>query len=947
MRYPDNALYHNTPEVTVMDNRGRVVRTLRYHRHQDSLTVTDERITRHHFNARGHLMHSIDPRLFDLQQGDIRVRPNFSYLSLLTGDALRTDSVDAGITLNLNDIAGRPVLSISASGSTRTFQYEEDNLPGRLLSISEKATGEAARITERFIWASNVSAGKDMNLMGQCVSHYDPAGLSQIDSLALTGIPLSVSRRVLREGVDADWQDRDEVAWQDLLVPEVYITRSRADTTGATLMTTDATGNQQRMAYDIAGQLHESWLTLRGGSEQIIVASLTWSAAGQKLREVHGNGVVTTYTYERESQRLTGIKTERPVGHASGASLLQDLRYTYDPVGNVVQVTNDAEATRFWRNQKVVPQNNYLYDSLYQLVEATGREIAAISQQYRQIPAPFIPLPSDDNIYTQYTRYWRYDRGDNLCQIRHSAPATGNSFTTDITVSSQSNRAVLSSLSRDINQVDDFFDAGGHQLQLLLGQDLHWNMRGELQRVTAVMREETTFDHERYRYGSDGMRISKISTRMNGSSSQTQHTLYLPGLELRATYQGDRLKEDLHTVRVGDAGRAQVRVLYWAIGLPSDIDNYQLRYSYDNLIGSSGLEVDSEGKLISIEEYYPFGGTAAWAARSQVEAGYKTRRYSGKERDATGLYYYGYRYYQSWVGRWLSADPAGTIDGQNLFCMVRNNPVRLKDVAGLSPDDPWEKENADELKTLYAPAKVDLPFNIKEKVATARAENKPRHNILYISAKPDPYSSFPGSEAYATHEFSKKKMSYLMHKGHDVKGAYVSGVKEFTDTWNSIGKKTLKNIDKVIIDYHGAISPKRGHQSVIILSQNPVELLDKAAIDALESHTTVKAVSLYACYSGFVENYNPTVGLLGKLTDPEAYATGFDAQGDNDMGLLKTTRHPDAGDQFRGALAALNISRQQYGRVKYTKSSEAEVKIEHGRGNLEFPISKYMKSSGG
>ncbi|WP_226857742.1 RHS repeat-associated core domain-containing protein, partial [Enterobacter cloacae complex sp. P31C] len=60
-------------------------------------------------------------------------------------------------------------------------------------------------------------------------------------------------------------------------------------------------------------------------------------------------------------------------------------------------------------------------------------------------------------------------------------------------------------------------------------------------------------------------------------------------------------------------------------------------------------------------------------------------RYSGKERDATGLYHYGYRYYQPWSGRWLSADPAGTVDGLNLFRMCRNNPVTLVDSSGLAP----------------------------------------------------------------------------------------------------------------------------------------------------------------------------------------------------------------------------------------------------------------------
>ncbi|MGT3828646.1 RHS repeat-associated core domain-containing protein, partial [Enterobacter kobei] len=38
--------------------------------------------------------------------------------------------------------------------------------------------------------------------------------------------------------------------------------------------------------------------------------------------------------------------------------------------------------------------------------------------------------------------------------------------------------------------------------------------------------------------------------------------------------------------------------------------------------------------------------------------------------------------YQPWAGRWLSADPAGTVDGLNLFRMCRNNPVTFNDLTG-------------------------------------------------------------------------------------------------------------------------------------------------------------------------------------------------------------------------------------------------------------------------
>ncbi|MEQ1963591.1 RHS repeat-associated core domain-containing protein [Xenorhabdus khoisanae] len=682
-----NSVYRHTPSVTVLNNRGLSVREIQYHRHPDSPETTDERITRHQYDHRGFLTQSIDPRLSVLQQTNSAVKPNFTYLTSLSGTVLHTESTDAGTSVTLNDVAGRPQLAVTAAGTdtavTRIWQYEDISLPGRLLSVTEQAAGKEAHITERFVWAGNTQAEKDRNLTGQCVCHYDTAGLNQTDSIALNGTPLSVTRQLLKNaddaGITADWQGENPTTWNDRLAAESYTTLNITDATGATLTTTDAMGNSQRQAYDVVGLLKGSWLTLKGGKEQVIVKSLTYSAAGQKLREEHGNGVVTTYSYEPETQRLIRIKTERPAGHAAGAKVLQDLRYNYDPVGNVLSVRNDAEKTRFWRNQKVVPENTYTYDSFYQLVSATGREMANAGQQGSNLPQ----LSAFDNAsFTNYTRTYAYDTSGNLTQIRHSAPATGNRYTTNITVSDHSNRAILSSLTEVPAEVDTLFTAGGHQTQLQPGQDLVWTARGELLKVTPVTRDGQDSDNEFYRYDADSQRVIKSCTRKSGSNTQTQHTLYLPGLELRSM-TSSTVKETLHVITAGEAGRAQVRVLHWKNGKPDGVSNDQMRYSYDNLVGNSGLEVDGNGNLISLEEYYPYGGTAVWTARNQTEAGYKTVRHSGKERDATGLYYYGYRYYQSWAGRWLSADPAGTVDGLNLYRMVRNNPATFRDKDGL------------------------------------------------------------------------------------------------------------------------------------------------------------------------------------------------------------------------------------------------------------------------
>ncbi len=291
-----------------------------------------------------------------------------------------------------------------------------------------------------------------------------------------------------------------------MLDEKQYTTQTTADATGKILTSTDAADNIQRMAYDVTGMLKSSWVTLKENTEQVIVKSIAYAANGQKAIEEHGNGVVTTYNYEPETQRLIAIKTERPAGHPAGAKILQDLRYTYDPVGNVVNISNNAEETRFWRNQKVVPNSIYSYDSLYQLVYATGREMANITQQ----SMTRFPL-ADDAVYSNYTRTYSYDNGGNLFQIRHTDPATNNNYTINITVSDRSNRALLSTLTENPADVDALFTPSGYQKQLQLNQNLLWTSRGELQLVTPITDDGIADDNESYRYDANNQRVLKTA----------------------------------------------------------------------------------------------------------------------------------------------------------------------------------------------------------------------------------------------------------------------------------------------------------------------------------------------------------------------------------------------------------------------------------------------------
>ncbi|MBY0444725.1 MAG: RHS repeat protein, partial [Burkholderiales bacterium] len=283
MNHSEYTMHHKTPRVVVLNQRGLTVREVSYQRHPSAPTETDERITCHQYDAGGFLRQSIDPRLAELQQTDKTVKPNFSQRVSLRGDMLRTESVDGGSTVSLSDIAGRFVLVMTGietdARMIRTWQYEE-GMSGRPLSVTEQIGSAGASVMERFVWSGNTEVDKAYNLAGTCVRYYDPAGLSQTESIGLTGASLSLTRRLLPDGAPVHWKGEEESGWKAQLDAEGFTTQYSTDATGVPLTSSDAMGNVQRMVYGRAGLLKESWLKLTGKTEQVIVASVTYAAAG-------------------------------------------------------------------------------------------------------------------------------------------------------------------------------------------------------------------------------------------------------------------------------------------------------------------------------------------------------------------------------------------------------------------------------------------------------------------------------------------------------------------------------------------------------------------------------------------------------------------------------------------------------------------------------------------
>ncbi|WP_257605650.1 RHS repeat domain-containing protein [Pseudomonas amygdali] len=645
-----SAVNARTPELIVSEVRGLVVRQVLLHR-AEATQAAAIRVTRQRFDPAGRMIAATDPRLADA---------NRSTVYSLGGNALATESVDAGWRLMLFGEAGQVLGGWDGRGTERQLEYDQLLRPTRII--------EQHRCVERFTYGQADAAAH--NQCNQLIRHDDTAGSRLLQDYSLNGSVLSDTRHFLLVAEGPDWlpAERDRDA---LLEPVGLQTRWAFNAQGEALAQTDAKGNTQLSAYNVAGQSNSTDLMLNGSTHsQTLVSAIHYNAFNQVEQETAGNGVASLYSYDQQDGRLTGLSATSADG-----TLLQQLDYSYDPVGNILLVTDASQPDRYCDNQLIEPISRYRYDTLYQLIEATGREVRNGASHGPALPGLQPVSTLNPCQVSNYKQRYSYDAAGNLLQMRHEG---AHNFTRIMHVAPDSNR----SLPDDDGDVDfaTRFDANGNLLQLVRGQAMGWDVRNQLQHITTVQRRDGPNDDERYVYDGQGLRCRKISTAQASGRTLTDEVRYLPGLEIRTTADG----ETLHVI-TAQAGRNSVRVLHWEAGKPDGIANDQVRYSLGDHLGSSTLELDQQGGLISQESYYPFGSTAWWAARSAVEAKYKTVRYSGKERDASGLYYYGFRYYAPWLQRWINPDPAGDVDVLNLFCFLRNTPTTLVDRTGLSP----------------------------------------------------------------------------------------------------------------------------------------------------------------------------------------------------------------------------------------------------------------------
>ena len=194
-------------------------------------------------------------------------------------------------------------------------------------------------------------------------------------------------------------------------------------------------------------------------------------------------------------------------------------------------------------------------------------------------------------------------------------------------------------------------------------------------RLIAVRDAKTGALIQENRYDALGRRREKIEHREDGNT--TNRYLYRGWLVLAVT-DGSGIVLETFTHGLDLSGRVGGSAGGIAGLLTSTQADNSAYYHYDfngNILNASGAHQSQLAKYT----YSPFGNVLL------KEGSFDSRyQFSTKEYDlSTGLNYYGYRFYNSFIGRWIYRDIICETGGLNLYNSIGNNPINNCDVVGL------------------------------------------------------------------------------------------------------------------------------------------------------------------------------------------------------------------------------------------------------------------------
>jgi RHS repeat-associated protein len=453
------------------------------------------------------------------------------------------------------------------------------------------------------------------------------------------------------------------------------------DAAGNRTSMTDQDGNETEYAYDALNRL--SCLTDSGAN----VTSFAYNELSRVTEIVYPNGAGVEYAYDVMG-RVTNM--------TNTGTNMSSFAYQYDPNGmrTAAMHVGDAVIT-------------YEYDAVNRLIKEAKERVNIQDETVPRYVYEFAYDASGNRTQMRrmYSRtcFWDY-YGDgltgaaetflNLNNYAEGSNESGLAFETEIKgtinrpiietsyVYDADNR--LTSLSEEMSYSGTLFQIKG----IVSAYDDNGNLISEtLTSGGSSQVKDYRYDYEnRFTelevdgvpafsavYDGEGRRVAVTE---GGATSKC----YYDGLSVILERNSSDVTSKLFTRIPGSAGGIG-GIISMATPLDTDASKFDdeiLFYHYDgigNVANMSGANGVQNAKYI----YDAFGNelqtSGAWTATNDYA-------FSTKEKDASGLVYYGARYYNPEIGRWTQRDPMGFVDGPNVYAFVGNNPVNYFDLWG-------------------------------------------------------------------------------------------------------------------------------------------------------------------------------------------------------------------------------------------------------------------------
>ena len=626
-------------------------------------------------------------------------------------------------TLAVRDTAGRVVSVSDPLGRVRSIEYDNLGNVTRFIDVAGVATDFEYELAFNRLISITDALGNETRYTydqrGNMVSATDPLGATAQLEYDELGLPVAFTDALLqtsRYGYD----DRGNlVSLEDPLGNRMHF---GYDPVARLTDVTDALGRPLRVAYDEFDRLTEivdalgrvtqftydaNGLLLSITDPSDSTTSFAYNQMEQLVSRTDVSGVSETFEYDlngnlvRHTDRRGQIASytydprNQPMQVQYADALVE---YAFDAVGRLMEVRDSAGGDTVFsydgrdRLIEVVTENgsvSYDYDVLHRRTSMSyadeivlfsydaASRLTAVSRGGQNTSFEYDALGRRTRLVQSngaVTRYG-YDARSLLTELSYEDSGGAPLGEINYAYNAMGHRTMVSGSLASVGlpgAVADTSFLPGDRLATMGGQTLEYDENGNLlsidsaagltsltwdarNRLVALVNPEQSAT---YRYDGLGRRLAQTSA----------------GEEIRYLYDGDHVVQE----QSPQMPKAVLRSLFQDEVLAYDDANYPLL----DALGSTVAEVSANGAVRGTVAYTPFGVTQEQGELSG------SNRYTGRQLDASGLYYYRARYFAPELKRFISEDPIGLNGGDtNLFAYVGSNPVNYRDPSGLGRED--------------------------------------------------------------------------------------------------------------------------------------------------------------------------------------------------------------------------------------------------------------------